>query len=346
MNRHFYRSFLDGIPLPAILVDAASRIVRANEGAIKLHPQADEDRPLILVFRQPSITAAVEACLQTGDVQRALYLHNEDAQEYRFDVRCSPVSLEGMQGALLCFQDITEVNELDRMRRDFVANVSHELRTPLTAILGFVETLQGPARGDPEANERFLGIMAAEANRMNRLVGDLLSLSRVEEVSRMRPTDPVDLDQIIRSVLQNLSPLAQENGCALIYAAEREEFVVPGDCDQLLQVVTNLIENAIKYGGTGTSVSLTLERDKNIAGVRGCAAVLTVSDDGAGIAPFHIARLTERFYRIDSHRSREMGGTGLGLAIVKHIVNRHRGRMTIESDLGKGSDFKVILPFS
>ncbi len=356
MPQEIYKSYLEAVPLPAVLVDAQARILGGNQAAVKLNPHADEDRPLILVFRQPSLNSAVDACLRTGQAQRAIYLHSEGPQESRYEVSCSPVDLvssvdaRGLapdmrrKGVMICFQDVTEVQQLDQMRRDFVANVSHELRTPLTAILGFVETLQGPARGDQKASDRFLSIMSAEASRMNRLVGDLLSLSRVEEVSRMRPTDPVDLDQIIRSVIQNLSPLAADNESEITYEAQRAPVIVPGDSDQLMQVITNLVENALKYGGQGTHVSVALERVHGVAGLRGEGIEISVTDDGPGIDAVHIARLTERFYRIDSHRSREMGGTGLGLAIVKHIINRHRGRLQINSVLGKGSVFNVVLP--
>lgn len=360
MQSDFYRTYLDGVPLPAVLVDSRARIVAGNDRAVALNPHANLDRPLILVFRQPSLNSAVENCLRDGKAHRAIYLHSDGPQEHRYDVSCSPVTFgpeagtgrgigfptggQSTKGVLICFQDITEMQQLDQMRRDFVANVSHELRTPLTAILGFVETLQGPARGDPNASDRFLKIMATEASRMNRLVGDLLSLSKVEEVSRMRPTDPVDLDQVVRSVVRNLSPLAEESQCALVYERGEQEALVPGDADQLLQVVTNLAENALKYGGEGTTVTISLQKNNSGQGMREKGYALEVCDDGPGIDNVHIARLTERFYRIDSHRSREMGGTGLGLAIVKHIVNRHRGRMQIESQVGKGSCFRVLLP--
>jgi len=356
MPHDFYKSYLEAVPLPAVLVDAEARILAGNEAAVKLNPHADDDRPLILVFRQPSLNSAVDACLKDGRSHRAIYAYNDGPQGHRFDVTVSPVDLVAAsggrlvapsmrtKGVMICFQDVTEVQQLDQMRRDFVANVSHELRTPLTAILGFVETLQGPARGDSAATERFLGIMSEEASRMNRLVGDLLSLSRVEEVSRMRPTDPVDLDQIIRAVIRNLSPLAESNLSAVTYQDADSPVVVPGDPDQLLQVITNLVENALKYGGQGTQVEVSLTQVHAQAGLRGDGWMVSVKDNGPGIDSIHIARLTERFYRIDSHRSREMGGTGLGLAIVKHIINRHRGRLKIESTLGKGSFFSVILP--
>ncbi|SFK61757.1 ATP-binding protein [Shimia haliotis] len=341
MVERFDSAFLEGIPLPAFIVDSDARLLASNALMVDLQPKASESLPLILVFRQPALNEAVQICLRTGAPQRTVYLHGDGRQEHRFDVSIS--ALNG--GAFVCFRDITEERQLDQMRRDFVANVSHELRTPLTAILGFIETLQGPAKGDAKAQDRFLGIMSAEANRMNRLVGDLLSLSRVEDLSRMRPTDPVDLHRLLRSAIQNLTPLAEESHSVIRMDQQAEDCVVPGDADQLLQLVTNLIENALKYGGQGTSVALSLRSAERATGVKGKVAVLTVTDNGPGIDEIHIPRLTERFYRIDSHRSREMGGTGLGLAIVKHIVHRHRGRLEIESTLGKGTAISVFLPF-
>lgn len=340
MPDRFDAAILEAIPLPALFVDGRGRVAAANARAVELNPQASEDRPLILVFRQPALNEAVENCLRHGKPQRTIYLHNDGRQEHRFDVSISPVS----GGSLVCFRDITEERQLDQMRRDFVANVSHELRTPLTAILGFIETLQGPAKNDPLAQERFLGTMSAEASRMNRLVGDLLSLSRVEEVSRMRPTDSVDLDGLLRSAAQNLTPLAEETGATIMFDRATEELNVPGDSDQLLQVVTNLIENALKYGGQGTCVTLSLRNADRAIGVKGAAVAMTIADNGPGIEDIHLPRLTERFYRIDSHRSREKGGTGLGLAIVKHIINRHRGRLEIASTVGEGTSISVFLP--
>ncbi|MGR3547335.1 MAG: sensor histidine kinase, partial [Roseovarius sp.] len=226
---------------------------------------------------------------------------------------------------------------------DFVANVSHELRTPLTALMGFIETLQGPARHDQVAIDRFLGIMQSEAARMERLVRDLLSLSRVESEERVRPRDEVNLGQVIGSVLHALRPLARDRACDISFEAP-EGMVVRGNDDQLQQVFTNLVENAIKYGGKDNRITITLERTPRDATLRAPAIVARVRDQGPGIDPLHIPRLTERFYRVDTHRSREMGGTGLGLAIVKHIVNRHRGRLRISSTPGEGSEFSVILP--
>ncbi len=340
MPDRFDPDTLDAIPLPAFYVDPETRVAAANAHAVELQPQAAENRPLSLVFRQPALIEAIEACLSSRTAQRASYLHRDGRTEHRFDVSIAPAG----GGALVCLRDISDEQQLDKMRRDFVANVSHELRTPLTAILGFIETLQGPAKNDSAAHERFLGTMANEASRMNRLVGDLLSLSKVEEVSRMRPTDLIDLDGLIRSAIQTLSPLAADTACDITFGRAAEELPIPADADQLLQVVTNLIENALKYGGQGTRITLTIDELDRASGLRGPAVKLTVADNGPGIDEIHLPRLTERFYRIDSHRSREKGGTGLGLAIVKHIVHRHRGRLQIQSTLGQGTEISVFLP--
>ena len=208
--------------------------------------------------------------------------------------------------------------------------------------MGFIETLRGAARDDADARDRFLAIMEGEASRMNRLVGDLLSLNRVESEERVRPKERVDLVEHLKSTIKSLEPLAQTGGTALVLDAPSIPVEIPADPDQIQQVFTNLIENALKYGGETVSVVLTvLDRDPALR----CAAVrVQVIDDGPGIDPVHLPRLTERFYRADNHRSRELGGTGLGLAIVKHIINRHRGRLRVESDLGQGATFTVILP--
>ncbi|WP_328795551.1 sensor histidine kinase [Jannaschia marina] len=229
------------------------------------------------------------------------------------------------------------------MRRDFVANVSHELKTPLTAVSGFIETLQGPARSDAAARERFLGLMAKEVTRMNRLVGDLLSLSRLEGQSRKRPTERLDLSALVGEALSTLRPGAEAMGVTL-EAEVPPEAIAPGDRDQLTQVLTNLVENGIKYGAHPGSVRVAITAVAREPVIKGPAWRITVTDAGGGIPPEHVPRLTERFYRVDTGRSREQGGTGLGLAIVKHIVNRHRGRLRIESTVGQGTEISVTLP--
>ena len=250
------------------------------------------------------------------------------------------VTVSDQGEAVLCvFRDVTEEERAGEMRRDFVANVSHELRTPLTALMGFIETLKHAAKDDPKARDMFLGIMEAEAGRMNRLVRDLLQLSRVEAEERVRPKEAVALKPLLEGVIGSLKGVAERKGDRVELSGDPA--VVPGDADQLTQVFTNLIENALKYGAAGQVVRVSLSPEET---VRGPAVRVEVADQGEGIDPVHLPRLTERFYRVDSHRSREMGGTGLGLAIVKHIVSRHRGWLRVESVVGEGSRFSVVLP--
>ena len=347
MSDSLIRDFLGAMPMPALLVDQTERIIAANGEALTFLGQAMVGRHFTTILRQPPVIEAIESCLRDRAPCRARHLHNDGVQDTSFEVTCRYVRGIGavMGGAaLVSFQDVTHLEQASQMRRDFVANVSHELRTPLTALMGFIETLRGAARDDAKARDRFLSIMAEEANRMNRLVGDLLSLSRVESEERVRPKDRVDLAPQLEATLNTLRPLAEEAGVTLKLTAPQAPVAVTGDADQLRQVFTNLVENAIKYGGSGGRVDVLLSASDRDAAVRGPAARVQVIDKGAGIAPEHLPRLTERFYRADKHRSREMGGTGLGLAIVKHIVNRHRGRLRVESTLGQGTVFTVILP--
>ena len=333
---------LAALPLPTLAVNRAERIVAMNTEAQALLGSTAIDRHYINVLRQPAVVDAVEQCQQDSTPREAQYLANDGGNDTTYRVHVRKVS--GMDYVLLSFQDITQLANASQMRRDFVANVSHELRTPLTALMGFIETLRGPARDDAAARDRFLGIMTGEAERMNRLVGDLLSLSRVESDERVRPTDKVDLRYVLQSTLRNLNPLADEANVTLVLLMGDDPMPLLGDTDQLLQVFTNLIENAIKYGGKGKKVEIQVEQTLRDPSLRGPAVQVTVRDHGPGIAPIPLPRLTERFYRADSHRSRALGGTGLGLAIVKHILNRHRGRLKISSSLGQGAKFIVILP--
>ncbi len=333
---------VEAISVPAMLVSADGRIEASNASARQIFGEAISGRHYITVLRQPTLLDAVESALAKRRITTALYLTTEARRDITLQATCTPVSDSG--GVLICLEDRTAMEEAGEMRRDFVANVSHELRTPLTALMGFIETLRGAARDDTAARDRFLEIMGREAGRMNRLVGDLLSLSKVEANERVRPKSSVDLAAIVRSVLASLTPVADEAGVALSTDGLDDRQSVTGDDDELAQVVTNLVENAIKYAGQGARVDIRLYRDAHNKAVLGPALCLEVRDFGEGIEARHLPRLTERFYRIDSHRSREMGGTGLGLAIVKHIVNRHRGRLRIESSVGIGSTFTVILP--
>ncbi|WP_405111571.1 ATP-binding protein [Phaeobacter sp. BS52] len=345
MTQDLIDGFMEAIPLPAVLVDQSERFIAANAAATTLLGNNLVGRHFATILRQPNVATAIERCLYERSAKTARHMSNDGAQDTTFEVALRYIpGIGAVNGgaALISLTDITEREQASQMRRDFVANVSHELRTPLTALMGFIETLRGPARDDGAARDRFLQIMQDEANRMNRLVGDLLSLNRVESEERVRPRAQLDLGAHLASTLKSLEPVAEAADVHLTLEIPEEPTLVTGDPDQLQQVFTNLVENAIKYGGDQVTLRLKT-RDRDPA-VRAAAVRVEVIDNGAGIDPVHLPRLTERFYRVDTHRSREQGGTGLGLAIVKHIINRHRGRMRVESSAATGTVFTVILP--
>jgi two-component system phosphate regulon sensor histidine kinase PhoR len=243
---------------------------------------------------------------------------------------------------LITIHDESEQQRLLEMRTDFIANASHELRTPLASVRGFIETLQGPARHDEAARNRFLSIMAEQAERMTRLIDDLLLLSRVEEKANLKPTGQVRLNELLNDVVRSMTPAANERGITMTVEPETSSLLAKGERDELFQVFHNLIENAVKYGKEGGSVKvLMIENDRDPGKKR---VSVTVSDDGPGITPEHLPRLTERFYRVNTELSRRVGGTGLGLAITKHILNRHQGELSVDSIVGQGTTFKVVLP--
>ncbi len=340
-------TILAAIPLPSLAIDGGERIIAANPAALTLIGHHARGMNYVAMLRQPMLLDVIEATLRDGQPREARYLGNDGAQDTTYTVSCRAVPgarADGTGAVIATFEDITHVEQAGQMRRDFVANVSHELRTPLTALMGFIETLRGPAREDKAAAERFLDIMQVEAERMNRLVGDLMSLNRVESNERVRPTDTVVLNEVLESTLRTLKQLADDAGVTVERAFGDAPVRLPGDADQLKQVFTNLIENAIKYGGAGGRVTVRLTEAHRDPALRAPGVRVQVVDYGPGIDPVHLPRLTERFYRGDDHRSRALGGTGLGLAIVKHIINRHRGRLRVESDLGQGATFTVILP--
>jgi two-component system, OmpR family, phosphate regulon sensor histidine kinase PhoR len=330
--------FLAGLPLPALIVGSQERITAVNDAAKALFGAWMIGRHPAMAIRNPAILQAIGEAMQGGGVQDVRMSFAREAQEAVFQVT---VSGQADQSVLCVFRDISEEEKAGQMRRDFVANVSHELRTPLTALMGFIETLKHAAKEDPVARDRFLTIMEQEAGRMNRLVRDLLHLSRVEAEERVRPREPVDLGAVLRSTVDSLRTLADRGDTTLVLTGDVGLREIRGDADQLTQVFTNLIENAVKYGAAGQEVRIAVSTEETL---RGPALRVDVIDQGEGIDPVHIPRLTERFYRIDSHRSREKGGTGLGLAIVKHVVARHRGWLKIDSAQGEGSTFSVILP--
>ena len=331
-------AILEALPDAVLAVGPDDRILEVNAVGRALFPAARAGLPLAHILRSPDILDAVEQVRATGGSRRVSWLERVPVERL-FEVHVAAVVLAPEPMLILCFHEISETRRFERMRVDFVANASHELRTPLASLLGFIETLQGPARNDPAAGIRFLAIMREQAQRMARLVDDLLSLSRIEQHLHLRPRMPVDLVLVLRHIADTLGPLAKDCGAELQLDMP-EPVVVSGDRDELLRVAENLVENAIKYGASDVA-------DRRVRIVARCQesdGIVVVQDFGAGIAPEHLPRLTERFYRIDAGQSRAKGGTGLGLAIVKHIVARHRGRLSIESKPGSGTSFRVALP--
>jgi two-component system phosphate regulon sensor histidine kinase PhoR len=305
--------------------------------------------PASFALRVPEIVEAIRQAVATNEPQRVEFFERVPVDRW-FAGCVTPVELAGMAPGferglvLISMQDLTPLRRVEEMRADFVANASHELRTPLASLSGFIDTLQGPARDDPAARERFMEIMKGQARRMARLIDDLLSLSRIELNAHLQPQTTADATAVVRQVADALQVLATERSVAIDVKAPAEPLIVIGDRDELTRVFENLIENALKYGGGGKRLDITLDRAEAAEGAG--EAVISVRDYGAGIPPEHLPRLTERFYRVDVGQSRAEGGTGLGLALVKHIVNRHRGRLHIESTLGQGATFTVRLPLS
>ena len=331
---------VEALPVPVLVIGAEQTVTALSPAMAQILSPSLVGRHYITALRQPNLLEAVESTMADGRGRQSLYLGRDGARDITWQVWVAAAGAE----TVLTFEDRTAAEEIGQLRRDFVANVSHELRTPLTALRGFIETLQGAARDDAGARDRFLGVMARETARMSQLVDDLLSLSRVEQSERQRPTTPVDLGALVETVLEDLWPVIETSGLTVQFDNAGGGARVPGDENQLRQVVQNLVQNALKYGAGGGSVDLRLDPPAERRKLRGPGLALSITDHGPGIASHHLPRLTERFYRVDTHRSRALGGTGLGLAIVKHILNRHRGRLEIESAPGQGATFRVLLP--
>lgn len=348
---------VDALDDPLVLVNGDRTVARINEAAIHLFGELPEGRDVSDLLRHPDVLAALDATLLDGK-PRALEITQPIPVEQAFDVRVAPLSeklSENQQpsdssvsrsagpAAVIALHDITAMKRSGQLRTDFVANASHELRTPLSALVGFIETLRGPAHDDEDARDRFLGIMDEQAHRMTRLVSDLMSLSRIEQDEHSPPTEPVALVPVVKGVIDGLELSARERQMPIRLHVPDTVPPVLGDADQLAQVFQNLLDNALKYGRSETEITVSIKIDQ--ARRRQTVAV-AITDKGQGIDKDHIPRLTERFFRVDPARSRSLGGTGLGLAIVKHIVSRHRGRLTVDSAPGEGSTFTVRLPVS
>lgn len=349
-----FGQILDRLPLLVLTVDDQVRIRSANRAAEETMGEGLVGRELVAVLRHPALLDAVDQALMRGEFADVVFsTAAPDRREYKAHIEALRAGDEHTEArrAVIALHDLTQIRKLEQMRADFVANASHEIRTPLATLIGFIETLRGPARDDPDAAEHFLSIMDDQARRMSRLVNDLLSLSRIEMNEHMPPAAAVDLTDVIDDVISGLEFKAHARGIEIEVTADPTLAPALGDPDELTQVAQNLIDNAIKYGRNDSRITVRLFRTTEAPRPVGLAATLeavgfSVTDQSDGIPREHLPRLTERFYRVDSARSRQVGSTGLGLAIVKHIVNRHRGHLAIDSRVGEGSCFTVYLPLA
>jgi len=343
------RVLLEHMPVGFILIDRDRQVQLINSEARSYFGRGQKGSFQISTFRAPQLLEAIERVIEMGGYEvtrfslpRAETIH---LRAHIRDLTREPLfaGMEGEPAVLVMIEDQTEANRAAMLRRDFIANASHELKTPLAAISGIIETLLGHAKEDPEATERFLNLMGRQTERMKTLVRDLLSLNRIEINERVQPREAQHMGDIVADATDVLTQLANAYGIELESAPISPPDLVLGDREELTQVFVNLIENAIKYGREGSPVRI---RQVDGMAQRHGQIGIAVHDQGLGIAREHLPRLTERFYRVSVSRSREKGGTGLGLAIVKHIVNRHRGELTIESEIGQGSCFTVWLPLA
>ncbi|OCW56418.1 ATP-binding protein [Hoeflea olei] len=330
-------ALIEALDLPTIVFDRETQVVHQNLSARTLIGDFPQRAALSARIRSPVILDLVARVVARGIPESIEHSERVPSERWH-EVRVAPVNPAAEPARrlyVMTFRDMTEARRMDRMRTDFVANASHELRTPLASLMGFIETMQGPARGDEKARDQFFGIMLEQAQRMARLIDDLLSLSRLEMRAHVAPEGSVDLGKTVTHVVDTLKPMADDLGIVIELSLPEAPAVVTGDVDELIQVFSNLVENACKYGQSGKRVEILVTRPE------GEGPLVTVRDFGPGIPKEHVPRLTERFYRVDVETSRTKKGTGLGLAIVKHILTRHRARLIIKSVPGEGSSFTV-----
>ncbi len=335
-------NFVETVSTPIIVIDDRSYVISSNKAAVDLLGGDFKGRHFYVAIRQPLIINLVENAFTAKGNEKENFYKSVSGVERTYEVTAEYSS--ELKIVSLSFYDTTDAVQANQMRRDFVANVSHELKSPLTSILGFIETLSVVIKSNPLKANEFLKVMERESLRMSSLIDDLLGLSRVEAAEKQSPTEQVDLSEIMREVLEILTPTAAKRNISIKYVQDASDPLIMGDYSQIVQVFTNLLQNAIKYGGDGNKIKVIMNSIEYHKSLLTTGYKVSVEDTGIGIEEHHLARLTERFYRVDDHRSRNEGGTGLGLSIVKHIMARHNGRLLIESDPGSGSEFSVIFP--
>jgi len=350
-------SVIDGLPDPLLILNKRRDVTLTNRAARELFGRTVTGRDVAFTMRQPHVLNLVDKALATGTpgetevsilapVSRDFHVLVAPLHSSESDTPPDLESLSAEQPAVaLSLHEITEIRRAESMRADFVANASHELKTPLANLVGFIETLKGPARDDTEARDRFLDIMQAESSRMSRLINDLLSLSRIEQGEHMQPSTSVDMDALLDAVVRLMELRAAKQKITIDLDLPEGLKPIQGDPDQLMQVFQNLLDNALKYSPAGSTIHIHARPVDRLPQGRLAGIIISVEDEGEGIPPQHLPRLTERFYRVDTGRSRKLGGTGLGLAIVKHITRRHRGWLDIQSTVGKGTTVSIGLPY-
>ena len=335
-------SFVETVNTPILVIDDRSYVISSNKAAVDLLGNDFKDRHFYVAIRQPAIINLFENVSGSNEIQKENFYKTVSGVDRTYEVTAK-YSKE-LKIVSLSFDDVTDAVQANQMRRDFVANVSHELKSPLTSILGFTETLSGVIESNPSKAKQFLSVMERESLRMSSLIDDLLGLSRVEAAEKQLPSEQVNLGDIMREVLEILTATAAKKNVGIEYVQDAADPLIIGDYSQVVQVFTNLLQNAIKYGGDGNKIKVFMNSIEYHKALLTTGYKVSVEDTGIGIEEHHLARLTERFYRVDDHRSRNEGGTGLGLSIVKHIMARHNGRLLVESDPGNGSVFSVIFP--
>ena len=335
-------SFVETVNTPILVIDNRSYVISSNKAAVDLLGNDFKDRHFYVAIRQPAIINLLENVSGSNEIQKENFYKTVSGVDRTYEVTAK-FSKE-LKIVSLSFDDVTDAVQANQMRRDFVANVSHELKSPLTSILGFTETLSGVIESNPSKAKQFLSVMERESLRMSSLIDDLLGLSRVEAAEKQLPSEQVNLGDIMREVLEILTATAAKKNIGIEYVQDAADPLIIGDYSQVVQVFTNLLQNAIKYGGDGNKIKVIMNSIEYHKSLLTTGYKVSVEDTGIGIEEHHLARLTERFYRVDDHRSRNEGGTGLGLSIVKHIMARHNGRLLVESDPGNGSVFSVIFP--
>ena len=335
-------SFVETVNTPILVIDDRSYVISSNKAAVDLLGNDFKDRHFYVAIRQPAIINLFENVSGSNEIQKENFYKTVSGVDRTYEVTAK-YSKE-LKIVSLSFDDVTDAVQANQMRRDFVANVSHELKSPLTSILGFTETLSGVIESNPSKAKQFLSVMERESLRMSSLIDDLLGLSRVEAAEKQLPSEQVNLGDIMREVLEILTANAAKKNIGIEYVQDAADPLIIGDYSQVVQVFTNLLQNAIKYGGDGNKINVIMNSIEYHKALLTTGYKVSVEDTGIGIEEHHLARLTERFYRVDDHRSRNEGGTGLGLSIVKHIMARHNGRLLVESEPGNGSVFSVIFP--